>query len=529
MICGHWSRINMTQEIQWFFDKCRLCYSDTTDTKRVNMYSKIMYSGYNKVTNINTLANIMKSIIANQPVTLEPMPIGICFDCVNYLLTTKNFIEKCLDTELKLRSDIENYNIKENKITKNCPMLYNWKEKHTIKLLDVTCDSIAMDLKEVDGVGSHDQGNNRTPGMEGYYSLDDDLNVDLSTKLHSVLNQTDHNIKTTVCKRVNKKHSKLIKILNERQTLKSRFHQDKSKSQKFIQKGRDKSEEININESDPYANLTKNIKSINTSDVRSEESDTTFSCNICGAVLGSKGNLIVHQVTHSVERPHACDKCDLKFKLKSHLNGHKRNVHDNEKNHICQECNKGFFSLAQWKIHMYSHNKQYPHACADCGNKFSQKSHLREHMKLHLGIKDVKCPHCQYTTSSRNSLNTHLKGVHNDDKRYMCNECGLRFLYPSSLRKHFTIHSGEKNFRCIDCNKSFRTINACKEHMRIHTKEKPYGCRYCDKLYRTYNGRAVHERIHTGIRPYVCLVCKKSFQTNCNLKTHMKLHIKTAA
>ena len=40
---------------------------------------------------------------------------------------------------------------------------------------------------------------------------------------------------------------------------------------------------------------------------------------------------------------HICDICDARFKLKKHLNEHKRNIHtQSELLYICQYCNKKF-------------------------------------------------------------------------------------------------------------------------------------------------------------------------------------------
>lgn len=97
-------------------------------------------------------------------------------------------------------------------------------------------------------------------------------------------------------------------------------------------------------------------------------------CKICGITLCSKSSLRAHQVTHSTERPFKCDKCELKFKLKSHLTDHRRNIHEGLKNHRCKTCSKLFYGSSQLKIHMMKHTKEYPHLCTQCGKRYLHTS-----------------------------------------------------------------------------------------------------------------------------------------------------------
>ncbi|XP_077292096.1 uncharacterized protein LOC143915357 isoform X2 [Arctopsyche grandis] len=250
-------------------------------------------------------------------------------------------------------------------------------------------------------------------------------------------------------------------------------------------------------------------------------------CKICGVTLCSKSSLRAHQVTHSTERPFKCDKCELKFKLKSHLTDHRRNIHEGLKNHRCKTCNKLFYGSSQLKIHMMKHTKEYPHLCTQCGKRFAQQCYLKVHQKIHFGVKDLSCTHCDYVSGNRSALKMHIKGVHDVDKKHQCADCGLRFLYPSGLAGHMTTHTGVKRFQCSICQAKFRTNSSLKEHKRIHSDEKPYSCKYCDKSFRIITHRTVHERIHTGEKPYSCVVCDKKFQTKSNLNAHAKIHDRT--
>ncbi len=48
-----------------------------------------------------------------------------------------------------------------------------------------------------------------------------------------------------------------------------------------------------------------------------------LSCDICGKILSSKGNLKKHQVLHSSVKPWECKECNLSFNQARDLNTHK--------------------------------------------------------------------------------------------------------------------------------------------------------------------------------------------------------------
>ena len=41
------------------------------------------------------------------------------------------------------------------------------------------------------------------------------------------------------------------------------------------------------------------------------------------------------------------------------------------------------------------------------------------------------------------------------EKVYKCQECGLAFIHPSSLKTHEMRHAGEKTYECQKCEKAF--------------------------------------------------------------------------
>jgi uncharacterized Zn-finger protein len=61
-----------------------------------------------------------------------------------------------------------------------------------------------------------------------------------------------------------------------------------------------------------------------------------FSCDICGKVLSSKGNLKKHKVVHSNVKPWQCKECPMTFNQARDLNSHKMQNHSEERPHVCK-------------------------------------------------------------------------------------------------------------------------------------------------------------------------------------------------
>ena len=106
-------------------------------------------------------------------------------------------------------------------------------------------------------------------------------------------------------------------------------------------------------------------------------------CEICGAVLGTKGNLKVH-----IETVHCDDKESLK-----------------------------------------------KHCCDICGHKFRSSDKLRDHVNIHNNIKPYKCPDCDKTFTNSRRLKDHYR-QHTGEPIGCCNECGKTFLSWGSMRDH---------------------------------------------------------------------------------------------
>ena len=107
-----------------------------------------------------------------------------------------------------------------------------------------------------------------------------------------------------------------------------------------------------------------------------------FSCDQCSYSTRWKGTLVVHQRTHSGDRPYKCTECDAAFKTTSQLVLHTR-IHTGEKPYKCKQCDAAFTQCAQLVVHTRIHTGTRPYKCTEFDAAFTQKHSLLKHQRTH--------------------------------------------------------------------------------------------------------------------------------------------------
>ncbi|GMS88941.1 hypothetical protein PENTCL1PPCAC_11116, partial [Pristionchus entomophagus] len=218
---------------------------------------------------------------------------------------------------------------------------------------------------------------------------------------------------------------------------------------------------INDEEDDNiFERMIKEVASSSTASITPAANDhekarKSFTCDLCGRIFTSSGNLRRHNLQHlegeESQRPFQCDQCDKRFSEMGNLRKHKANMHPDP------EQNRKVFK------------------CETCEQDFTCARNLRHHMLTHLDDNDPE--------------QAALK------RPFKCEECGEAFRTRRGLDCHASYHTGNYRFNCEICKAGFSRQAAMTRHMKCHERgTEKYSQRFKKRTMKKYNSQAENHK-----------------------------------
>ena len=255
------------------------------------------------------------------------------------------------------------------------------------------------------------------------------------------------------------------------------------KFNKNLEKAGHNDNESYVEINDEYLLKTSKLKieTLDLFEIRENQKEKPFSCNICQKGFSSKGNMKTHtSVVHEGHKPYRCEVCNRCFSHKVQLKFHFAKVHVGKKQTL------------DLKV-----KKQEPFQCNICQIIFSRKDRLLKHIsRVHEGENSYKCSVCNGSFNSENRLNQHLYKAHVKKENLQCSICQTNgnFRSESQLWKHLVkTHDSKKPYQCFSCQINFSRKDGLNLHVsRIHAGENPYKCDVCNGNFRTESQLSKH-------------------------------------
>ena len=253
------------------------------------------------------------------------------------------------------------------------------------------------------------------------------------------------------------------------------------------------------------------------------------------------------------EKPYFCNKCNKRYKQKTHLSAHVSSIHEGKRPYKCSVCEATYTANTNLKLHIYTVHKKKKgkkdpalvekkeNQCHICNNNYDSNAALKRHIDfVHQRKNVVKCQICDTDFSENGSLKRHIRTVHEGKKSesQRCPKCSKMFSSKPHMKKHIeSVHEGKKPYKCSQCSAAFyqssgldrhnSSFNACS----IHEKKKLDSsrnnqCPHCD--YKNSTNQKLNRHIDNNHsdqyteKKHVCEKCEKSFIFKSSLIDHIK-------
>lgn len=141
-----------------------------------------------------------------------------------------------------------------------------------------------------------------------------------------------------------------------------------------------------------------------------------MTCPHCPERFAAYGVKLQHLFeVHGIQRKrYQCKMCPKNYSLPHHRAAHVRKHHLHERNHVCTECGKAFFTSTWLKEHILRHRGDRRFQCEICMKTFYKKYDLTKHISTHTDVAEHLCSLCDESFPNKCILKAHIK-THEED------------------------------------------------------------------------------------------------------------------
>lgn len=133
---------------------------------------------------------------------------------------------------------------------------------------------------------------------------------------------------------------------------------------------------------------------------------------------------------------------------------------------------------------------------------------------------------CEYSSKKLEHLRRHKTCVHLQERKFICDECGVQFKRKDILQQHLINHaSTSATFTCDICNSTYKSAYSLKEHKECHENRNDVKCAQCEKTFKSTMVLRKHIKNVHNTPGYKCDMCDKVLNTPFNLKRHRQRHL----